>query len=62
MPQGSVQLISRTKIVWKAREDIDDIAELARALLEICLEAMSVTRERLDSLRTHLKTQPIPNN
>lgn len=40
-PQVSIQLKSRQKTVWNAREDIDDIAALARGLLNISLRALS---------------------
>lgn len=45
MPQISIQLLSRGRIIWNAREDIDDIAELARALLVACLTALSTPQE-----------------
>jgi hypothetical protein len=45
MPQVSIRLMSRTKIVWNAREDIDDIAGVAEGLLDICLRALSEPRE-----------------
>jgi hypothetical protein len=47
-PQSSIQLISGTRIFWNAREDIDDIAELARALLAVCLNALSTPQEYPD--------------
>jgi len=50
IPQVSVQLLSRKKVVWKAQEDIDDIAELVRALLEICEETLSESPEHIDTL------------
>ena len=43
IPQVSIHLLSRKKVVWDAREDIDDIAALAQGLLRLCLRVMSTT-------------------
>jgi hypothetical protein len=45
MPQASIKLLSKRRIVWNAREDIDDIAGLAVGLLNICLRTLSEPRE-----------------
>jgi hypothetical protein len=42
-PQVSIRLLSRKKVIWNTREDIDDIAALVQGLLRLCLRVMGTT-------------------
>ena len=48
MPQVSIQLKAGAKIVWNAREDVDDMMMLARSLFRICIRTLSRLEEHRD--------------
>jgi predicted nuclease with TOPRIM domain len=48
MPQVSIRLEAGAEIVWNAREDVDDMMMLARALFRICLRTLSRLEEHRD--------------